>query len=75
MDFSLVSEQKRRKHYADKGSYSAQDEKGHLIINTDMDVPLLMVYGQILFTGGSYTYALSKSRILVYTNGSQLTSH
>ncbi|KUJ12679.1 RNA polymerase III transcription factor-like protein TFIIIC subunit Tfc4 [Mollisia scopiformis] len=59
MDYSLVSEDKRRRHYADKGSYSAQDSKGHIIINSDMDVALLMLYGHILFTGGSYPYALN----------------
>lgn len=67
MDFSLLPEDKRKKHYTDKGSYSAQDNNGHLIINTDMDVALLMLYGHILFTGGSYTYALSKRYPAAYT--------
>lgn len=77
MDFSLVSENKRQKHYADKGSYSAQDQKGHLIVNTEMDIALLMLYGHILFTGGSYTYALSKLQPLPSVGhvGSQETDY
>jgi len=59
MDFSLMPEHKRQKHYADKGSYSVHGEDGVAIVNTDMDIALLMLYGQILFTGGSYTYALN----------------
>lgn len=60
MDFALVDEDQRKKHFADKGSYSAQDEKGKPIVNDDMDIALLMLYGHILFAGGSHHYALSK---------------
>jgi general transcription factor 3C polypeptide 3 (transcription factor C subunit 4) len=59
MDFGLVDEASRRKYFSEKGSYSAQDETGRLIVNKDMDVALLMVYGHILYTGTSYAYALS----------------
>ncbi len=60
MDYVLVSPEARKKYFAEKGSYSARDANGNLIINTDMDVALLMTYGHILYTGTSYTYALSK---------------
>lgn len=60
MDFGLVSDEARKKYFSEKGSYSAQDENGQQVINKDMDVALLMVYGHILYTGTSYTYALSK---------------
>jgi general transcription factor 3C polypeptide 3 (transcription factor C subunit 4) len=60
MDYGLVDDECRQKYFAEKGSYSAQDEAGRLIVNKDMDVALLMVYGHILYTGTSYAYALSK---------------
>lgn len=59
MDYSLVSDEARRKYFSEKGSYSAVDENGQPLINTDMDVALLMTYGHILYTGTSYTYALN----------------
>jgi len=61
MDYSLVDQNRREKYFTDKGSYSAKDENGHPVINNDLDVALLMLYGHILFTGMSYTYALSKA--------------
>jgi general transcription factor 3C polypeptide 3 (transcription factor C subunit 4) len=60
MDYGLVNDDARRKFFSEKGSYSAQDESGRLIVNKDMDIALLMVYGHILYTGTSYAYALSK---------------
>jgi general transcription factor 3C polypeptide 3 (transcription factor C subunit 4) len=62
MDYALVDEESRRKFFTEKGSYSAQDDKGHLLINDDMDVALLMLYGHILYAGTSYPYALSTPR-------------
>ena len=59
MDFALVDEERRAKYFTERGSYSAQDENGRLIINDDLDVALLMLYGHILYTGTSYAYALS----------------
>lgn len=61
MDFALTDEESRRKYFAEKGSYSAVDENGQLIINNDLDIALLMLYGHILYTGSSYVYALSMS--------------
>lgn len=77
MDYGLVNEDARRKFFSEKGSYSAQDESGRLIVNKDMDIALLMVYGHILYTGTSYAYALSKftaagTKNLVHTNGARL---
>jgi general transcription factor 3C polypeptide 3 (transcription factor C subunit 4) len=60
MDYALVSESHRQKYYGEKGSYSAQDENGRHIVNDDMDIALLMLYGHILYTGNSYSYALSR---------------
>jgi general transcription factor 3C polypeptide 3 (transcription factor C subunit 4) len=59
MDYALVDDTQRGKHFAEKGSYSAQDENGRTLINDDMDIALLMLYGHILYTGSSYAYALS----------------
>ncbi|RFU27016.1 hypothetical protein B7463_g9320, partial [Scytalidium lignicola] len=59
MDFSLVDKTQREKYFAEKGSYSAQDESGRAIVNDDMDTALLMLYGHILYTGTSYAYALN----------------
>jgi general transcription factor 3C polypeptide 3 (transcription factor C subunit 4) len=60
MDYVLVDEEDRQKYFTEKGSYSAQDEDGNVVINEDMDIALLMLYGHILSSGGSNNYALSK---------------
>jgi general transcription factor 3C polypeptide 3 (transcription factor C subunit 4) len=65
MDYALVDEVSRNKFFTEKGSYSAQNEKGQLLINDDMDVALLMLYGHILYAGTSYPYALSTSRAIL----------
>lgn len=59
MDYALVDESQQKKHFAEKGSYSAVDEKGGALVNNEMDIGLLMLYGHILYTGTSYAYALS----------------
>jgi general transcription factor 3C polypeptide 3 (transcription factor C subunit 4) len=64
MDYALVDEESRKKFFTEKGSYSAQDEKGQLLVNDDMDIALLMLYGHILYAGTSYPYALSTSRAI-----------
>ncbi len=63
MDFVFVDEEGRKRFSSGKGSYSKPDESGRLIVNDDMDVALLMLYGHILYSGASYTHALSKSRL------------
>ena len=60
MDYSLVNDSQRKRYFSERGSYSARDENGHPIINNDLDIALLMLYGHILFSGTSYLYALSK---------------
>jgi general transcription factor 3C polypeptide 3 (transcription factor C subunit 4) len=60
MDYSLVDDSQRKKYFAERGSYSARDESGQPIINDDLDIALLMLYGHILFSGTSYLQALSK---------------
>lgn len=60
MDYTLVDEDTRAKFFTEKGSYSALDEEGHLVVNKDLDINLLMLYGHILYAGNSYTLALSK---------------
>ena len=69
MDYSLVDKVAREKYYNEKASYTAQDAKGHLIINDDVDIALLMLYGYILYTGTSYSYALS----MLHFNASEST--
>lgn len=58
MDYSLVSEDYRRKHFGEKGSYTSKDSKGNTIVNDDMDVALLVLYGHMLYAGTSFPYAL-----------------
>jgi general transcription factor 3C polypeptide 3 (transcription factor C subunit 4) len=60
MDYSLVNDSQRKRYFSERGSYSARDGNGHPIINNDLDIALLMLYGHILFSGTSYLYALSK---------------
>lgn len=79
MDFGLVNDDARQRYFSEKGSYSAQDESGRLIVNKDMDIALLMVYGHILYTGTSYAYALSRFTMpargaFFHTDGGQIIS-
>jgi general transcription factor 3C polypeptide 3 (transcription factor C subunit 4) len=60
MDYALVDEESRKKFFAEKGSYSVQDNAGHQMVNNDLDIGLLMLYGHILYAGTSYPYALSR---------------
>lgn len=60
MDYSLVDDSQRKKYFSERGSYSARDKNGHPVINDDLDVALLMLYGHILFSSTSYLYALSR---------------
>jgi general transcription factor 3C polypeptide 3 (transcription factor C subunit 4) len=59
MDYALVDSEWQKTYFTEKGSYSAQDESGNPIINDDMDIAMLMLYGHILYSGTSYAYALS----------------
>ncbi|KAI9668670.1 MAG: transcription factor TFIIIC subunit tfc4 [Trizodia sp. TS-e1964] len=59
MDFALVSETERKKRFEEKASYTAKDKDGNPVVNTEMDVALLMLYGHILYSGTSYAFALN----------------
>ena len=61
MDFALVGQDQQEKYYSEKGSYSAIDESGNKVKNTDLDIALLMLYGHILVSGTSYSFALSNT--------------
>jgi general transcription factor 3C polypeptide 3 (transcription factor C subunit 4) len=60
MDYALVDESQRKKYFSERGSYSTRDEHGNPIVNDDLDIALLMLYGHILFSSTSYLYALSR---------------
>lgn len=59
MDFALNGENRKAKLNEQKASYSTRDEAGNPILPKEMDIGLLMLYGHILYSGTSYTYALS----------------
>lgn len=59
MDYSLVSEDVRVRHFGEKASYTARDRNGRLMLNEDMDVALLVLYGHMLYSGTNYAFALS----------------
>jgi general transcription factor 3C polypeptide 3 (transcription factor C subunit 4) len=63
MDFGLVDAENRHDYFVEKGSYTAKDHNGNIIINDDLDSALLMLYGHILYSGGGYAYSLSKPRM------------
>ena len=65
MDFGLVNIENRHEHFAERGSYTAKDQNGNVIINDDMDLALLMLYGHILYSGGGYAYSLSMPSIWI----------
>ncbi|KAI9761734.1 MAG: Flap-structured DNA-binding and RNA-binding protein [Chaenotheca gracillima] len=58
MDYSLVDEEDRVRHFNERAAFTAKDEQGRTIPNDEMDVALLMLYGQVLYVGGSYSQAL-----------------
>lgn len=61
MDFALVREEDRGRYNLERASYIAKDDKGQTVINDDVDVCLLLLYAQMLYSGGSYAYSLSMS--------------
>ena len=64
VDFSLMEDERRKSFHEEKASYSTKDERGNPISAKEMDIALLMAYGYILFTGGSHTFALSKTVLI-----------
>ncbi|MCJ1479050.1 transcription factor TFIIIC subunit tfc4 [Lambiella insularis] len=61
VDFSLMGEERLKSYYQEKASYTTKDEAGQYIHAEGMDIALIMMYGFILYTGGSQIYALSKT--------------
>lgn len=59
VDFSLMGEERLKSYYQEKASYTRKDEAGQQVRAEEMDIALIMVYGHILYTGGSHIYALS----------------
>ena len=60
MDFSLVDESQRKTFPAGKAGYTLKDDSGEPVLALDMDVALLVLYGQILYCSRSFGAALSK---------------
>lgn len=60
MDYALVDQERRDSAQFEKASYFTKDKDGEFIINDDMDIALIMLYGNILYASQSYTQALSK---------------
>lgn len=64
MDFALLGDEAGGSIFHEKASYSTKDENGNPVRAQDMDVALLMLYGHVLYTGTSYSYALSKLQMI-----------
>lgn len=60
MDFSLLGDEASSSIFQEKAAYSTKDENGNPVPAQEMDVALLMLYGHILYTGTSYSFALSE---------------
>lgn len=59
MDYALVSPSVRAgPEYKSMASYTARDENGEPIVNKEMDVCLLLLYGHILYCNTSFGKAL-----------------
>jgi general transcription factor 3C polypeptide 3 (transcription factor C subunit 4) len=58
IDYSLVDG--HRRDSLNKPFYPAKDGNGHEIVNDNMDVALLMLYGHVHYAGQSYIAALSE---------------
>ena len=59
VDFSLIGDSYRKSIFQERAGYS-RDNTGKLTQATDVDIVLLMLYGQILYAGKSFTFALSE---------------
>lgn len=70
MDFSLVRHNLKEGNAEFRGmaSYTGRDANGKLIVNTEMDICLLLLYGHILFVNTSFGKALRKSNLDLFYN-------
>lgn len=61
MDLIFLPEDQRKEKTKAGTQYYLKDSKGQKLVNKDLDVALLTLYGQILVQSASYHYALSES--------------
>lgn len=61
MDFSLLGDIRGHEEFSGRTSYSARDANGKIVVNTEMDICLLLLYGHILYVNTSFGKALRKS--------------
>ena len=59
IDFSLIGAEKALSVYNERAHFHTRDSEGNHIEAKDMDVALLMLYGQMLYAAGSYMLALN----------------
>lgn len=59
MDFSFLTEGRRKTIFQERASYTTKDSSGKGLPADDLDVALLMLYGHILYAGKSYAFAIS----------------
>lgn len=69
MDYSLVGQGQNRCVNQERASYSTKDSEGKPIYATDMDLALLVLYGQVLYMGRSFAVALSTSPQCILERG------
>lgn len=74
VDYSLISEPTRKSIFQDKPGYS-KDSSGDPILAAEMDVALLMLYGQILYAGRNFVFALSKQTCLMIAMYVRMLTH
>ena len=61
MDFSLLVEERSQSHFQERAAYTTRDNGGTPMMAEALDISLLMLYGNMLYAGRSYPYAISKS--------------
>ena len=58
-DYAVANETRAKVVEKAKAAYTHMDDRGQPIINKELDVSLLMIYGHILIAGASYLYGLN----------------
>lgn len=59
IDFTLTGDLSARRMFQEKASLTTKDTQGRPIPAEEFDVPLLMLYGHVLYSGRSFAYAIS----------------
>ena len=75
MDFVFLPEGPRKNRLRKSTHYLVKDSEGRAVVNTELDVGLLVVYGQTLYQSASYHYALSRPRAPVLKSGRTNANH